>query len=357
MNKDYYDILGVDRDATPNEIKKAYRKKAIEYHPDKNPDNIEAEKKFKECAEAYENLSNPTKKSKYDATGTSSDEEMSMEDIFNDFSDIFGGAGSSTFGGKRGEAKHYKGEDVKFNMKLSLEDIYYGGEKMVDINKIVPCKSCSNTGAAGNKQESYEYCKGCNGNGFTTRKSNTILGTIMVKDICQRCNGTSKTIIDTCKICNGDGRCIGTERIMVAIPKGIEDGVKIILKNRGNAGKFGGEMGDLTIIIKQMEHNVFERIGNDILHKYMINFVNLLSDCVISIPKIDGTLERISINAGTQSGTDIVIKNMGIPDEVTGVNGNMIVRILAWTPQNITKEEKEILMILKKSNNFRPQIG
>ncbi len=357
--KDYYEVLDIPRDSSQMEIKKAYHKKAMEYHPDKNPDDAGAETMFKECAEAYGILNDPTKRERYDKFGHSTSgggmgSDFSMEDIFDEFADIFSGAGSSTFGGTRSRKKQFKGEDLRFKLEVTLKEIYEGIEKTVEIITIVHCKSCKKTGAKNGAPESFKYCKECNGSGTVEKSAKTILGDMVTKKVCYKCNGEGKFIKIPCEKCNGESIAEGKERTIVHIPKGVPEGEKIIIKEKGNAGKKGGEFGDLIIVIKEISHKHYVRQGNNLHYDLRLNFADLVHGTKVKVQMITGAIAEIEVPPKTQSGKTFIIKGMGMPDFAENKKGDMIITAYAHTPQDLTTDEAIIIDHIKNSNNFKP---
>ena len=365
--RDYYEVLGVDKGATANEIKKAYRKLALKFHPDKNPDNKEAEEKFKEAAEAYEILSNPEKKSRYDqfghagmggaAGGGGFGGGMSMDDIFSQFGDIFGGAGFggfSGFGGQGGGGRRRanRGSNIRVKVSLSLKDIVNGVEKKIKVKKYVSCKSCSGSGAEGNS--GFDTCDTCNGTGQVTRVTNTFLGQMQTASTCPKCGGEGKTISNKCNTCHGDGIVKDDETIELKIPAGVEDGMQLSVSGKGNMGARNGVPGDLIVLIEEEEHPELKRDGNNILYDLYISFADAILGTEVTVPTVNGKA-KIKIEPGTQGGKVLRLRNKGIP-EINGYRtGDQLVNINVWTPQNLSKEEKSMVEKLRDSKNFEPQ--
>lgn len=364
--RDYYEILGISKNASESEIKKAYRKLALKYHPDKNPNDKEAEDKFKEAAEAYEVLSDSNKRSRYDqfghagiggAAGTSGF-SMSMDDIFSQFGDIFGDAFGGAFGGFGGfgggrqrRRRVNRGSNLRVKVKLSLEEIAKGVEKKIKVNKYVSCNDCNGSGSQGGS--SYSTCSMCNGAGQVTRISNTFLGQMQTSSTCPTCGGEGQTIVHKCASCAGDGIVKGEEVISINIPAGVEDGMQLSMNGKGNAGARGGIPGDLIILVEEIQHEMFERDGMNLLHDAFISFVDAALGTSIEIPTIDGKA-RIKITPGTQSGKVLRLKGKGLPTINSYGTGDQLIYINVWTPKNLSREEKQILEKLGKSKNFIP---
>ncbi|WP_395808287.1 molecular chaperone DnaJ [Daejeonella sp.] len=372
--RDYYDILGVTRSSTADEIKKAYRKMAIKYHPDKNPGDKQSEENFKEAAEAYEVLSNAEKKRRYDqfghAGGASSPNggggyggNMNMEDIFSQFGDIFGGGGGggspfdSFFGGQqqtRGGRRAARGSNLRIKVKLSLEEIAKGVEKKIKVNKQVICDTCDGSGAK--DKSSFNTCQTCNGSGAVRRVTNTILGQMQTTSTCPTCNGEGTQITSKCTTCHGDGLSRGEETISINIPAGVSEGMQLSMSGKGNAAPRGGIPGDLIILIEEIQHDSLKREGNNIIYDLHISFIDAAIGSSIEVPTIDGKA-KIKIDPGTQGGKILRLKGKGVPEVNSYHRGDQLIYINIWTPKVLSKEEREILDSLKESPNFKPQPG
>jgi len=366
--RDYYEVLGVERTATEEEIKKAYRKKAIQYHPDKNPGDKEAEEKFKEAAEAYDVLGNADKRARYDRYGHAGVNGaagggaggFSMEDIFSQFGDIFGDAfgggfggafSNFGFGGSRSSSRRVaRGTDIRIRVKLPLKDIVHGVEKTVKINKMVQCPDCHGRGAA--SEADIKTCPDCNGSGVVTRIQKTILGAMQTTSPCPRCNGEGKIISTPCKKCNGSGLIKKSEEITFKIPAGVADGMQLTVQGKGNAAKAGGVNGNLLVVIEEEKDELLERDGNDLIYSLFISVPEAINGCEAQIPSVDGML-KIKIEPGTQPGKTLRLRGKGIPDVNGYGTGDLLVAVQVWIPKKISKEEKAMVEKLGQSSNFK----
>lgn len=356
--RDYYDILGVGKSASVEEIKKAYRKMALKYHPDKNPDDKQAEEMFKEAAEAYEILSSQDKRSRYDQFGHAGmrnggmgGSHMSMDDIFSHFGDIFGGAFGGGFGGHTSRRRVNRGSNLRVKVKLSLEDVANGVEKKIKLNKYKECDSCRGSGSE--RGSSPSTCPTCHGQGQVTRITNTFLGQMQTASTCPQCGGSGEMITNKCKVCYGNGITKGEEVVSINIPAGVADGMQLSISGKGNAGARGGIPGDLIVLIEEKEHPELIRDGNNILYDLYINFADAALGSSSEIPTIDGKA-RIKIAPGTQGGKVLRLKGKGIPDVNGYGKGDLLVNVNIWTPRDLSKEEKEIMEKLRNSSNFKP---
>lgn len=365
--RDYYEVLGISKSATDVEIKKAYRKLALKYHPDKNPDDKTAEEKFKEAAEAYEVLSNPQKRSKYDRFGHAANAGsaagggfggagMSMEDIFSQFGDIFGGGafggGFGGFGGQRGGRRVNRGSNIRVKVKMTLEDVVKGAEKKIKVNKYVSCKVCKGSGAEGSS--GFTTCDTCHGSGQINRVTNTFLGQMQTTTTCPNCGGDGKIITDKCNNCHGDGIVKDDDIIEIKIPAGVEDGMQLSVSGKGNMGARGGIAGDLIILIEEEEGKELTRDGNNILYDLYISFADAVLGADVTVPTIGGKA-KIKVEPGTQGGKVLRLRGKGIPELNGYRTGDQLININVWTPKKVSKEEKAMIEKLKDSKNFEPQ--
>ncbi len=355
--RDYYEVLDISKNATVDEIKKAYRKKAVQYHPDRNPDNKEAEEMFKEVAEAYEILSDDNKRARYDRYGHQMGNMGSGGgfggfdfgggvDPFDLFSQFFGGGGSRQGGGRR----QGRGSDLRVKVTLSLKDIAEGVEKQIKVKKYVTCSVCSGSGAKDGS--AFNTCSKCRGTGHITQVVNTILGQMRSEAVCPDCQGEGKQIKEKCAHCNGEGVEMGEEIISVKIPAGVADGMQLSMRGKGNAARRGGVSGDLLILINEEEHPELIREENNLIFNLLLDFPTAVLGGEIEVPLIEGTM-KVKIPAGTQPNTLQRFPGKGLPTVNRYGRGELIVNINIYVPEVLNTEEKRIMEKLKEHDNFR----
>lgn len=370
--RDYYEILEISKDASADEIKKAYRKMALKYHPDRNPDDKNAEEKFKEAAEAYEVLSDPDKKARYDRfghAGMGGNQGFSgMDDIFSHFSDIFEdlGIGGFNFGGRGGfgfggggfggggaKQRVHRGGNLRINVKMTLQDISEGVKKKVKVNKYVRCNHCGGSGALNN---SFETCPTCKGRGQTVRIVNGIFGQMQQISDCPTCGGEGRIIKNKCPDCQGNGVIKGEEIIDLEIPAGVSDGMQLALRGKGNAGARNGVPGDLIVQIIEEKNNDFIRDEENIIYNLFISIPQAVLGDNVEIPLINGTKTTVKIPAGIQSGDTIRLKGKGLPIYGRYGRGDMIVNVNVWIPKRINSEEEKIFKAIADNENIKPKV-
>ncbi len=352
--RDYYEILGVDKNASQDDIKKSYRKIAIKYHPDKNPGDKDAEEHFKEAAEAYEVLSNPDKRAQYDRFGHSgmrgggfSGGGMSMEDIFSQFGDIFGGSAFESFFGGGGGTRRQgrRGTNLRIKLKLTLDEIANGTEKKIKVKRHVLADGVS-----------FKNCPTCNGTGQVRKVVNTMLGQMVSASTCHSCHGSGKTIDKKPAGVDNTGLAQKEEIISIRIPAGVADGMQLSMSGKGNMGPGGGHPGDLLIIIEEIENDLLKRDGNNIIYDLHISFVDAALGSSHEVPTLDGKV-KIKVDPGTQSGKILRLRGKGIKDIDGFGRGDQMIYVNVWTPKNLSIEEKNILESLRESKNFKPAPG
>jgi molecular chaperone DnaJ len=369
--RDYYEVLGVDKNANEDDIKKAYRKIAIKYHPDRNPGNKEAEEKFKEAAEAYDVLHDPQKRQQYDQFGFDGPNMggfggfggggFSMDDIFSMFGDIFGGHGGAGFGGFGGfgggarqqHGQQHRGNDLRLKVRLSLQEVATGVTKKFKVKKDVTCTHCHGTGAANGSTA--ETCPTCHGSGVVTRTTQSFFGMMQTQSVCPTCQGEGKVIKDKCHECHGTGVVKGEEVVEIKIPAGVAEGMVVNVPGKGNAGIHNGIAGNIQVYIEEEPNETFVRDGENILYNLLLDFPTAALGGTAEIPTVDGSKVKIKIEPGTQPGKTLRLRDKGLPP-VQGYGreiGDLIVNISVYVPKEMSREEKKMLEELQKSDNFK----
>ena len=363
MATDYYDVLDVDSDASQKEIKKAYRKKAMEYHPDRNPDDPDAEQKFKRAAQAYDVLSDPEKRKRYDrygeaglgqngGRGRSAGGFQDINDIFDAFNDIFGGAARRQ--GRSTRRRGRPGSDLRITLPLTLEEIAEGTEKNINIRKFVACETCDGTGAKGGMDgENYVMCPKCDGTGEIRQVSRSVFGQFVNVQTCPQCNGAGRIIENPCEDCGGEGRIEGEESINVSVPAGVMEGNYLTISDAGNAGIRGGLPGDLRIEIEEKPHEHFVRDGLDIYYDLYLSFPEAALGTEVEVPTLKGRA-RLQVEPGVQAGRILRMRERGIPDLNGTGRGDQMIRVHVWTPRDLDDEERKVLEKLRDRPHFQP---
>jgi molecular chaperone DnaJ len=369
--RDYYEILEIPRTANQDDIKKAYRKAALKYHPDRNPNNKDAEDRFKEAAEAYEVLGDDAKRQRYDQYGHAGMRAgadfhgySDINDIFSSFSDIFGsgfggGIFEEVFAGGRGRSRGraqggMPGSDLKIRLKLKMEEIGTGVEKKLKLKRWKSCDTCSGSGAKPGTSKT--SCPVCNGTGEVRQVSRSVFGQFVNISTCSNCGGDGRIIRDKCSACGGEGRLQGETTIKVTVPAGVAEGNYIPLRGQGNAGQRGGPAGDLIVIIEEEPHPLFSRSGDDVLLDILVSYPEASLGADIEIPTLDGK-SKLKIEPGTQSGRILRMRDKGIPKLQGHGRGDQLVRVNVWVPTRLSREDKDLLRTLSKSENVKPQEG
>lgn len=362
--RDFYDVLGVPRTASPDELKKAYRKKALQYHPDRNPGDAEAEARFKEAAEAYEVLSDADKRVRYDrfgragvsgAAGGGPAGFTDVSDIFAAFSDIFGG--DSRFGDVFGQARRRgggrPGSDLRVRLALSLEEVADGVERELKLRKYVGCDPCAGTGAE-NRQEGYRACPTCDGSGEVRTVANSFFGQFVNVSPCPTCDGEGRTIEQKCHVCEGEGRVKGEETVTVEVPPGVASGHYLQIRGAGNAGVRGGPAGSLRVEIEEREHEHFTREGLDVVYDLYLSFPDAALGTEATVPTLKGQA-KLQIDAGIQSGRVLRMRGRGLPEVGGGRRGDQMVRVHVWTPTSLSPGLQEALEQLRLEDDLQPR--
>ena len=366
--RDYYEVLGVSKNATADEIKTAYRKKAIQYHPDKNPGDKQAEDKFKEAAESYDVLSNPEKRERYDrfghaGVGSSAANGgygggMSMDDIFEQFGDLFGGfSGFSGFGGFGGRSGRDggrsvpRGSDLRVKVKLTLREIANGADKKIKVKKFVTCTKCRGSGAEDDR--SITTCQSCRGSGYMKRVTNTILGQMQTQAVCPACHGNGKTITKKCTTCYGEGIVQADEVIPLSIPVGVMEGMQLSIRGKGNAGRFAGDNGDLLIVIEEEPDKELIRDENDLIYNLLLSIPQAIVGDTVEVPIVDGRA-KVKIEPGTQPGKILRLRGKGLPSINGYGTGDLLVNISVYIPESLSSDEKASIRRFETSPNFQP---
>jgi molecular chaperone DnaJ len=369
MKRDYYEVLGVSKNASQDEIKKAYRKVAMQHHPDRNPGDKASEERFKEAAEAYEILNDSDKKAQYDRFGhnafgpgrggASGGAGMNMDDIFSQFGDIFGDDAFGSFfggGGRRssggGRSHGTRGSNLRVKLKMNYEEIAKGANKTIKVKKYVKCNTCHGSGAK--DKNSVQTCTGCGGSGQVRRVQNTFLGQMQTVTTCPTCNGEGTTVTAKCTPCKGEGRVYGEETVTIDIPAGVQEGMQLSINGKGNAGERGGNPGDLIVLIEEEAHPHLHRDGLNVAFDLYISFPDAVFGTQVEVPTIDGRA-KIKIPAGTQSGKIFRLKGKGFPHVNSYEKGDQLIQVNIWTPQHVSSDEKEVLERMADSPNFEPK--
>ena len=361
--RDYYEVLGVDKTASADEIKKAYRQKAIQYHPDRNPGNKEAEEKFKEAAEAYEVLSDPEKRKRYDQFGHAgmngmggfSTGNFDINDIFSMFGDVFGGRMSDMFsGGSRSHQYTPRGSDLRVKVKLTLEEIRTGVEKKIRVKKNIPCEQCHGTGSEDGRVDT---CPTCHGTGHIVRQQRGMFGIMQVQQLCPDCQGEGKRIVNKCKHCGGEGIVRGDEIISINIPAGVAEGMQLTVPGKGNAAPHNGVNGDLLVLIEEEKHPELIRDESNLIYNLLLSVPTATLGGQVEIPTLEGKV-KVTIQPGTQPGKILRLKGKGLPTiDSYGRsygNGDLLINIGVYIPETLNKDEKKMMEELAKSDNMKP---
>ena len=364
MKRDYYEVLGVQKTASEEEIKKAYRQIAIKYHPDRNPGDKQAEEKFKEAAEAYNVLHDPQKRQQYDQFGFAGPMggggfegfggSMNMDDIFSMFGDIFGGHGFGGFHSRgAGRPQQHRGSDLRLKVRLSLQEVNQGVTKKFKVRKDVPCQHCHGTGAESGSGS--ETCPTCHGQGVVTHTTQSIFGMMQTQSVCPTCHGEGQVIKNKCHECHGTGVVKGEEVVEISIPAGVAEGMVVNVPGKGNAGQHNGISGDIQVFIEEEENDKFVRDGNDLIYNLLLDFPTAALGGEIDIPTIEGTNLKVKIEPGTQPGKTMRLRGKGLP-AVQGYGsgrGDLVVNLSVYVPKTLSRDEKKALESFRGSDNFK----
>ncbi len=365
QKRDYYEVLGVEKGASEDEIKKAYRKIAIKYHPDRNPGDKQAEEKFKEAAEAYNVLHDPKSRQQYDQFGFNNPfggaggfgdagfSSMNMDDIFSMFGDIFGGHGFGGFGGGTRRPQQHRGSDLRLKVRLTLQEINQGVTKKFKVRKDIPCQHCNGSGAE--VGSGTEQCPTCHGSGVISHTTQSIFGMMQTQGICPTCGGEGSVIKNKCHECRGSGVIKGEEVVEIKIPAGVAEGMVVNVPGKGNAGIRNGVNGDIQVFIEEEPNDTFIRDGNDLIYNLLLDFPTATLGGEVEIPTIEGSKVRVKIDNGTQPGKTLRLRGKGLP-AVQGYGngkGDLVVNISVYVPKTLSREEKDIIQKLGDSDNFK----
>ncbi|MDR2963238.1 MAG: molecular chaperone DnaJ [Bacteroidales bacterium] len=367
--RDYYEVLGVQKSASKDELKKAYRKLAVQYHPDKNPGDKAAEEKFKEAAEAYEVLSNDDKRRQYDqfghaapgggAPGGGFSGFTDINDIFEHFGDILGGMGGGRFSGFGGSGRGRggasravrKGSNLRVKVSLTLAEIVQGVEKKLKLKKKITCNTCHGSGAA--SASDVQTCSHCHGSGYVVQEVNSIFGRMQQQVPCNVCGGDGKVITKKCATCHGEGVVDGEETVSVKIPAGVAEGMQMSIAGKGNAVR-GGINGDLLVLIAEEKHPFLEREGNDLVYELEISIPDAVLGATVEIPTVENPV-KIKVEEGTQAGKILRLRGKGVPDVNGYGRGDLLVHIQIFIPKNLPKDDKKLFETLAQSEAVKPK--
>jgi molecular chaperone DnaJ len=365
--RDFYEILGVAKNADDDTLKKAYRKLAMQYHPDRNPGDKAAEDKFKEAAEAYEILSDKDKRARYDRMGHDGVDPnfggggggFNAEDVFSQFGDIFGdaffgGGGGRRTGGQQQRQQGQRGSDLRVKVKMTLEEVHKGATKKIKVKKQITCDTCLGSGAK--DRNSTGTCSTCKGSGYVRQVRNTFLGQMQTTAACSTCGGSGQQITATCGTCKGEGNVLGDDMIEIQIPAGVAEGMELSVNGKGNAGRRGGPAGNLRVYIEEEKHVNFEREGNNVVHEVFVNFADLALGTSLEVPTLDGRI-RLKVPAGTEAGKVFRLGGKGLPVVQSYEVGDLLIHVNVWTPKNLTDEDRKMLEKIKTMPSFNPGIN